>query len=519
VPAGLPPPDTARLASAGAELAADLRDAGFHENSLAAAEGTAPGLPEELRLPLVREELARTGDVASLLLLLLTYDGTLDPGAATRLGPWRDRLERCGLVATALDGTGVSSPFCVVPFGELVLVSDKRHAGSTAVMPPAESTAQLLRVLPPAMDGAVLDVGAGPGTLALAAARRGADVVATDVNPRASAFGHFNAALNQLACDIRTGDLFEAVGDRSFDLVVGQPPFLALPPTVEPVVFLHGGARGHELSLRMISGVPDVLSPGGVCLFRFDAPVMEQSLLDQIADACDPKLDLAVFTVQAGSRHHVAGAAGALEHTRLGRDRAEVVSAYHRHLSDLDVHKTEAALVVGRRAGDHRPGWRRHLALREQPRAWEAVARYIAAQDVAELAVVELDATPVAPAPGARLITREPLADHFGQAPAHSVEVVGDRNLATESAVSAGGATLFRILAGGVTVATAAARFATQTGVPEDVAADLVRDSVRLGLRRGLLTAGRWVSSSEPSYGSGRRQRDREGERASWPAR
>jgi release factor glutamine methyltransferase len=73
----------------------------------------------------------------------------------------------------------------------------------------------------------VLDLGTGCGISALFAARLGANVIATDINPEAVRCTQINALVNHLERRIETrlGDLFEPVSEEKFDLVLFNPPF------------------------------------------------------------------------------------------------------------------------------------------------------------------------------------------------------------------------------------------------------------------------------------------------------
>jgi len=75
-----------------------------------------------------------------------------------------------------------------------------------------------------------LDLCAGNGIQGLAAAAHSREVVATDLNPRATAYAAFNARLNgieNLRC--LTGDTFDPVEGLTFDLIVCNPPFILAP--------------------------------------------------------------------------------------------------------------------------------------------------------------------------------------------------------------------------------------------------------------------------------------------------
>ncbi len=75
----------------------------------------------------------------------------------------------------------------------------------------------------------VLDMGTGSGVGAIFAARRGARVVAVDINPEAVRCARVNALLNHLEdkIDVRQGDLFAPVAGQRFHMVLFNPPFQA----------------------------------------------------------------------------------------------------------------------------------------------------------------------------------------------------------------------------------------------------------------------------------------------------
>jgi release factor glutamine methyltransferase len=121
----------------------------------------------------------------------------------------------------------------------------------------------------------VLDVGTGSGAVALAIAseRPAARVTATEISPPALQIARANAEQLQLSERLRLleGDLFGAVPDEQFDLVVSNPPYLGtrdaaeLPPELahEPEVALFGGDDGCAVLRRLVAGVGDALVPGG----------------------------------------------------------------------------------------------------------------------------------------------------------------------------------------------------------------------------------------------------------------
>ena len=91
--------------------------------------------------------------------------------------------------------------------------------------------ARVVTALPLPAGAAVLDLGAGSGVGAIFAARRGASVIAVDINPEAVRCARINALLNHLdhAIEARQGDLFAPVAAARFDLILFNPPLLPRP--------------------------------------------------------------------------------------------------------------------------------------------------------------------------------------------------------------------------------------------------------------------------------------------------
>ncbi len=66
--------------------------------------------------------------------------------------------------------------------------------------------------------------------------------------------------------ELSQGDLFEPVGDRRFDAIVCNPPYL--PPGGEYddrwlALAVEGGPTGAEFTQRLLTGAPRHLRPGG----------------------------------------------------------------------------------------------------------------------------------------------------------------------------------------------------------------------------------------------------------------
>ncbi|WNI14889.1 HemK2/MTQ2 family protein methyltransferase [Actinacidiphila sp. ITFR-21] len=117
----------------------------------------------------------------------------------------------------------------------------------------------------------VLDVGTGSGALALLAARMGARVSATDISWRAVATARINAARVGTRIRVRRGDLTAPMADRTFDLVVSNPPYVPTPDTRRTAtrgaaVAWNAGHTGRQAVDRICAHSHKVLRPHGVLL-------------------------------------------------------------------------------------------------------------------------------------------------------------------------------------------------------------------------------------------------------------
>jgi release factor glutamine methyltransferase len=71
----------------------------------------------------------------------------------------------------------------------------------------------------------LLEPGAGSGLISIIAAKAGASVTATDINPVAVAFLLSNAKINQVPLIVIESDLFAAIPQQVFDIIVINPPY------------------------------------------------------------------------------------------------------------------------------------------------------------------------------------------------------------------------------------------------------------------------------------------------------
>lgn len=174
------------------------------------------------------------------------------------------------------------------PFRNLRLKVDRR-----ALIPRPE-TEYLLDLLPTRLQEApkrCLDLGCGPGTVALALASEYSDAEVTGVDSSVEALdlARENAAQHGLQVNWLCCDWFAGVSG-TFDLVVSNPPYLTAEEwnTAEPEVRDHepkaaliGGQDGMKDLRRIIQQAGDFLNPGG--LLALETGIDQHDALQQFA--------------------------------------------------------------------------------------------------------------------------------------------------------------------------------------------------------------------------------------------
>lgn len=124
----------------------------------------------------------------------------------------------------------------------------------------------------------VLDLGTGSGCIAitLALERPRARVTAVDRSVAALAIARRNAALLDARVEFLTSDWFAALGGRRFDLIVGNPPYVAADDPhlasgdvrFEPSTALASGADGLADLRHLVAVAPAHLHAGGAVLLE-----------------------------------------------------------------------------------------------------------------------------------------------------------------------------------------------------------------------------------------------------------
>ena len=137
------------------------------------------------------------------------------------------------------------------------------YKGIRLIIPPAVfhpgfffSTRLLLRNIAalPLKNKLFLEPGAGSGLISLFAARQGAEVTATDINPVAVRFLETNRHHNRLPLTIIQSDLFTNIPPKAFDIIAINPPYYKKQPRSVAEYAWYCGEHG-EYFQNLFSGL------------------------------------------------------------------------------------------------------------------------------------------------------------------------------------------------------------------------------------------------------------------------
>ena len=131
---------------------------------------------------------------------------------------------------------------------------------SENVYEPREDSFLLADNLKVSVGGEVLELGTGSGLQAILAAKQGAKVVATDINPEAIECARKNAEENGVEIEFLVGDLFEP-NEKKFDLIIFNPPYLQKDGPVKKPIDL--SYNSSEVIPRFLEEYEKYLKPGG----------------------------------------------------------------------------------------------------------------------------------------------------------------------------------------------------------------------------------------------------------------
>lgn len=148
------------------------------------------------------------------------------------------------------------------------------YKGIRLVIPPAVfhpgfffSTRLLLQYIAslPLKNKLFLEPGAGSGLISLYAARQGAIVTATDINPIAVNFLEKNRHINRLHINIIESDLFKHIPKQAFDFIAINPPYYKKQPRSAAEYAWYCGERG-EYFQHLFSGLRNYMHSQTIAL-------------------------------------------------------------------------------------------------------------------------------------------------------------------------------------------------------------------------------------------------------------
>jgi predicted RNA methylase len=173
-------------------------------------------------------------------------------------------LLRSGLLER--EGNMLTATAMLLPVEGFLVASDHpvsiARGDSQMVLWPNPTSKFLSRFAVRRHSRATLDLGTGSGILSLVAAAYSDVVMATDLNPRVPSFVTFNAQLNGIEnIQLLMGDGFEPVAQRSFDLILSNPPFFITPK--RDYLFCDNSMELDQLCRRLVREAPAHLNEGG----------------------------------------------------------------------------------------------------------------------------------------------------------------------------------------------------------------------------------------------------------------
>jgi HemK-like putative methylase len=115
-------------------------------------------------------------------------------------------------------------------------------------------------------------------------------------------------ALGERSATIYGGDLYEKLGEKTYDYIFTNPPYIdpALDRTAvsvkehEPGIALYGGTGGMEIITRIVSGAPAHLVEGGVMYLEHEpeqaTAIAEIGKGDFLVETCEDQYHVARYT-------------------------------------------------------------------------------------------------------------------------------------------------------------------------------------------------------------------------------
>ena len=178
-----------------------------------------------------------------------------------------ERLIGIGLIRRK--GDSISSAVDIFCSGGMLFATDHRYMlmeedrlDEDPVMYIGMDSHGLVQTAPREECDRLLDLCCGSGIQGLVGSRYASSVIGVDLNPRAIRFSRFNAQLNGVEnYEVRLGNLYSAVEGETFDVILGNPPFVPSPET--DLKFRDGGNDGEAVLRRIVQSAERHLNAGG----------------------------------------------------------------------------------------------------------------------------------------------------------------------------------------------------------------------------------------------------------------
>jgi hypothetical protein len=243
------------------------------------------------RLGNLPDLLERTSDITALNVLLRWFFLGVPLESKSFAGvvpaPVVTQLLETGMLVP--DGDRLTPKVMLTPCEGFLFAADpagtlESPESSGMVLWPNPSTRSLQMFTIRRPSAATLDLGAGCGILAILASGHSRQVVATDLNPRATEFARFNAWLNGIRnVDCLTGDTFGPVQGRKFDLIVSNPPFFVTPSTGQ--IYCENSMELDGYCRELVRAAPGYLNENGFLQITFEwVQVKGQSWQDRLKE-------------------------------------------------------------------------------------------------------------------------------------------------------------------------------------------------------------------------------------------
>ncbi|MCK9296112.1 MAG: class I SAM-dependent methyltransferase [Desulfobulbaceae bacterium] len=332
-----------------------LAAAGFLDESVLDAIGVSDLPSLENDHPLLLDRTAG-GSVLHTLIRLFLMEMPVEADIFARaIHPMAtDSWQQAGLVRR--HGSRVTAALKLLPFRNLILAFDlpamlQTPQRSRYVMGIGGSTITLSQLTVRRPCRQTLDLGCGCGVHAFLAAPHSSRVAAVDLNPRAVRLAAFNARLNSISnVDCLEGDFFGPVGERKFDLIISNPPFVISPET--RFIYRDAGMEADSVSRRIAREAPGFLEEGGFCQILCNwaqkgGSDWQQQLAQWFAGTgCD------VWVMRSESLTPAAYASKWIRHTEFGDQETEFSQRFHHWLEyyeRLGIASFGAGLITMRR--------------------------------------------------------------------------------------------------------------------------------------------------------------------------